>query len=90
MNFIATPPGGFVILSSCLLSSFIGGNLINTGGIPSSGTLLWICCCVIGLALLILIQSPIELPSTVPIVIYLLIFLSLFTALGFVYFAVKN
>jgi hypothetical protein len=90
MNFIATPPGAFVLLSSCLLSSFISGNLINASEMPSSGISLWIVCCIVGLFLLILIGSPLELPSTVPIVVYLLILSSLCTASGFVYSAFKK
>ena len=90
MNFIATPPGAFVLLSSCLLSSFIAGNLINDSGMPSSGISLWVVCCIVGLFLLILVGSPLQLPQSVPIVVYLLILSSLCTASGFVYFTFKK
>jgi len=90
MNFIATPPGAFVLLSSCMLSSFIAANVINKGEVPSSGTALWVVCCIIGLFLLVFIGSPVPLPIPVPIVVYLLILSSLCTSSVYVYTSVKK
>jgi hypothetical protein len=85
MNFIASPPGAFGLLASCMLSIFIAGNLINKNGLPSAGITWWIVLCLSGILLLFLIGILPDLPSSVSILVYLIILSSICTASGFVY-----
>ncbi len=62
MNFIASPAGAFGLLAASMLSSYIGGNLSKNKPLPQTEISIWVCCSIVGILLLFLINGPMPLP----------------------------
>ncbi len=87
MNFIASPAGAFGLLATSMLSSYIGGNLSKNKPLPQTEISIWVCCSIVGIFLLFLINGPITLPPQAFGAIILFMVCSLCSATVLVYYS---